>query len=501
MSFQIIKKHIVPVLFLLTLTLIVYSKTMSHDFLINWDDNKYITMNEMVKGFTADHIKAAFTEFVMGNYAPAHMLSYMLDFEIWGLRPAGFIFANILLHSLNGLLFYILLIESYGRRLLAFLAAFIFLCHPVQVESVAWISERKNVLAMFFFLLSFYLFIRYRKKARQYTLLYVSSFIFFIMALLSKSVTVILPLVLFLYDLCFWKKEERPKWLADKLPFLIAAAAAAILAIKSHSVENYGGMVEYHGGSPVSTLITMIPVFVRYLSMLFWPENLTAVYDVPIRTQMDFAVFLSIIAALIFCVVCVFLYKTGKDRLFWLLLFIVGLFPVSQIVPLITLMNDRYLYFPLLGFAATVAIPTVHIQDRLSQPLKMLMLSIAALLLLLLPVLSFKQTGIWKNSITLWTDVTNKAPGLKEPWRALGESYHRTGMFDQALVAYQRAIAIDPLYPEVLNNIGCLYMQLGDFKTSQAYLQKLVNNYPEYREGRENLRKSYYYSKQQPLKE
>src|SRR6266702_2626618 len=173
-----LKPHIIPLLALLAATFAVYWQTLGHEFLLTWDDQKYVTANEAVRGFTLAHLQTAFTTFYIGNYAPLQIISYMADYTLWGLRATGFIFTNILLHALNGLLYYFLVFRLGGRRLWAFLASFIFLLHPVQVESVAWIAQRKNVLAMLFFLISFLLYTAYRRpetreiKTRNSKLLY-----------------------------------------------------------------------------------------------------------------------------------------------------------------------------------------------------------------------------------------------------------------------------------------------------------------------------------------
>ena len=193
-KFEIIKPHIIALLFLSGVTFALYWQALGHNFLIYWDDNGYVTGNMTIQRVTWENIKTAFTSFYLGNYAPIQIISYMFDYSIWGMRPAGFIFTNILIHIANGILFYYLLTRLSWQRLTACAAALIFLIHPVQVESVVWISERKNVLSMLFFLLSFIWYIMYREKSgKRRGLLYVSSMIAFILALLAKSVSIILP--------------------------------------------------------------------------------------------------------------------------------------------------------------------------------------------------------------------------------------------------------------------------------------------------------------------
>ncbi|HEY6838921.1 MAG TPA: hypothetical protein VI389_09280, partial [Geobacteraceae bacterium] len=147
-----VKPHFWPAVTLLVIAVAVFGRTLGHDFLTNWDDHTYVTHNETIRGITSGHLKAAFTSLYVGNYAPVQIISYMLDYTLWGLRPAGFHGTNLILHALNGLLVYLFVFRISGRRAWAFPAAVLFLVHPAQVESVAWISQRKNLLAMLFFL-------------------------------------------------------------------------------------------------------------------------------------------------------------------------------------------------------------------------------------------------------------------------------------------------------------------------------------------------------------
>src|SRR6266702_3945087 len=254
-----LKPHIIPLLALLAATFAVYLQTLGHEFLLTWDDQKYVTQNEAVRGFTPAHLRTAFTTFYIGNYAPLQIVSYMADYTLWGLRASGFIFSNILLHALNGLLYYLLLFRLGGRRLWAFLAAFIFLLHPVQVESAAWIAQRKNVLAMVFFLISFLLYTAYRQPRsedrgpRSGKLYYTGSVAAFLCALLTKSVAVVLPPILLLYDYCLLPKERRRGWLADKTPYVLAEGVVAFLAWTSQQAGLGGGRRGYFGGGPFGT--------------------------------------------------------------------------------------------------------------------------------------------------------------------------------------------------------------------------------------------------------
>lgn len=486
-----IRARLVPVLLFLAVTFAIYAGCFGHSFLSNWDDDKYVTANATVQALNANGLKQAFSTFYVGNYAPFQILSYMADYALWGMRPAGFIFTNVLLHALNGILFYLLLAGLAGSRRAAFIGAFCFLCHPVQVESVAWISQRKNVLAMFFFLVALLLYRRYRSAGESGRGAYAGSVAAFVAALLSKSVTVILPPLLVLYDLCFVPPAERRRWLVDKLPYLTAALVVGLVALKSQQPEYVGGRTSWHGGSPYATFLTMLPVLVRYLGMLVWPVGLSAVYAPSVRTVPDGVVAGAVLVLLATTGVGWYLYRRQRRLFFWYALYWLGLLPVSQIVPLVTLINDRYLYFPLLGPAALAGIGIARLWEGGAGSRRRLLAGFLLVPLLALPYLSFVRSEVWRDAITLWRDATVEEPASKNAWIGLAEALHSQQRLVEAAAAYERAIAIDPRYRDALNNLGVLWLDRGEPLRARYYLFQVVTHYPNYPEGFLNLGHTY----------
>jgi Flp pilus assembly protein TadD len=493
--FEKIRSHLIPIIVLLGVTFVVYAGTLGHDFLLNWDDSLYVVENEAIRGITWEHVKDAFTRFYIGNYAPLHIISYMFDYTLWGLRPGGFIFTNVLVHAVNGILLYALLFRIHRRKAVGFLAALVFLLHPVQVESVAWISQRKNLLALFFFLVSFHFYLSYRtaEKLRS-AFFYVSSLSAFILALLSKSVAIILPLVLFLYDLCCLEKSNRKSWITNKIPFLFAAGAALLIALKSQMPENDGGRISYAIEGPLGVFYTMLTVLVRYFKLLFWPTGLSAVYMPPMKVRMDAAVAGSALFAVLLVVLGFYLYRRRKELFFWYALFFAGLLPVSQIVSIVTLMNDRYLYFPMVGAAALYGLLALPSADRAYDLRNRSMAIILALLIMPLPWLSWQRTSVWSNDASLWTDTARKTPSSPLAWNGLGMSYVDAGRSDEAADAFLKALSLDPDYRLALNNIGALYNSRGNLSEARPFLLRVVKLFPDDMNGLMNLGVNYYLS-------
>jgi tetratricopeptide (TPR) repeat protein len=474
---------------LVVATLVVYGRILGHDFIFNWDDSFYIIDNEAIQGLSFEHFRTVFSSYYVGNYSPVQMLSYMLDHSLWGLRAGGYLFTNLLLHLLNGLLLYRLMLGLHADRLAAAVAAALFLLHPVQVETVAWASQRKTLLAMLFFLAAWLCYNRFREavpgaKSRLY---YLAALASFVLALLSKSVAVIFPLVLILFDVCFPRGGQRFR-LLDKLPFVLLSGGAVVLSLVSQMPDDnvWGGgggrVAGYHGGSLLATLYTMLPVLCRYLVMVVFPTGLRAEYDAPIHQSLDAAVAWALCALLAVGLMQVQLFRVDRRLGFWALLFWVGLLPVSQIVPLVTLMNDRYLYFPLLGAAALIGIGTSYVCRPLEGRYLVHFRCFVVSLFILLSAASFQRVAVWNNAITFWQDAVMKNPARVSSWEKLGEAYHVLEPSNpaEAEQAYRRALQLDPSSEITLYNLGILYTQQGEFETARVFLTRLLEINPEH---------------------
>lgn len=480
LRFEKLKPHLIPLILIVISTSAVYGRLLGHDFL-NLDDKWYVTDNTAIAGFTWRNIKEVFTSFYIGNYAPVQMLSYMLDYTLWGLRPGGFLFSNIVIHTANGIMTYVLFLRFHGSRLYATVAAGMFLLHPVQVESVAWISQRKNLLAMLFFLLSWECYCRYREAApgRKKAAYFLSVFSF-VLALCSKSIAVILPVVLVLYDFCYPEVRRRVAFL-DKIPYILSAGVIAAVAMYSQMPEvGEGGRTsELHGGSALATVFTMLPVLCRYLCMIVWPSSLSADYNPPVYQTPE-----AIVIGAFFVLLAVVwggwrFYRSDSRLGFWVAFFFVALLPVSQIVPLFTLMNDRYLYFPMLSIAAFAGSAAIFLQRRWGKYPKLFYVVIT-LPLIVFSVLTYNRAGVWRNSVTLWSDAVTKVAESARLWGYLGNAYDAAKNRGPAIVAYKRALELDPDDISTLYNSGSMYLLLGDNDQAYSLLKKLLSLTPNH---------------------
>lgn len=489
------RSHGAPILFLVLTTALVFTPSLRHEFISQWDDSAYILANTAAHGFSGAHLARVFTSYFCGNYAPLHIISYMLDYTLWGMNPAGYILHNIVLHCTGGMLLYALLIRCAFTPLAATAATFIFLVHPVQVESVVWASQRKNVLAMVFFLASFHSYLTYRahRSPLRCTSGYCLALLLFLCALLSKSVAIILPLALVLYDLAFAPRERAWELVKDKIPFFLVAGAAALVAMDSQTHEHgWGGRTGYPGGSPLATFATMLPVLGRYLYHLAWPARLSIFYDIPVKQGPDAATALwfVLVGALVW--LGIWFYRRHRPLFFWYAFFFLALAPVAQIVPIVTLMNDRYLYFPMLGAAPLVCAVAARLWRRWRNRTGRLALGLTgALVLAALPFFTVARARVWQSPVTLWNDTVAKAPGLILFRHNLADELFHRGLLNEAVNVCNDTLSRWPDDPHALQLAGTIMTRHGEAQQGTNYLEKLVAEYPDHLEGAFALAENY----------
>ncbi|HZV82187.1 MAG TPA: hypothetical protein VFF53_08475 [Geobacteraceae bacterium] len=442
-------QQLLPLLLLVGVTGLVYGVAAKFQFLATLDDFDYIKNNETVRTISLTTIREAWSAFYVGNYAPLHIMSYMLDHALWGENPAWYHLENVAIHTVNGVLFYLLLQRLSLSVWQASAAAWIFLLHPVQVETVAWVSQRKNLLAMLFFLAAMHCYLAYMRSGR--IRLYLPSLVSAAMATLSKSIAVILPAVLLLFEFSYGKQGESSlqRRMLRLLPFAAVAAAVTVMAIASQADEAGGGRRGFVGGSPLTTFFTMVPVVVSYLQDCFWPFALTPYYMVPVRPAADAVFLLSILTLLALAAGALYLSVRSRPALFWYGLFFIALVPVLHFVPLITLKNDRYLYFPLLGFAVVAAMGVSSLLSSLPKPLHVLLRYSMVVIMLIMPVVTFKQVLCWRDDFSVWNRAIAVDPENRLAWLMLAKVYTGRQESQNALHALSRYEALKNIYGPV----------------------------------------------------
>jgi hypothetical protein len=409
------------------LTGLVFLASLNNGW-VNWDDDEYVLRNEMVHSLSLEHIGQMFTTAQqVGLYHPLTMLSLAIDHSIWGKEAFGYHLTSLLLHLLNVALVFIFIkklgLDSKG----AFLVALLFGIHPMHVESVCWISARKDVLYVFFLLLALLAYMKYRASQSRKVMFYGFAIFCFIASLLSKSMAFTFPLVLLLLD--YYEKRAFSKSLIlEKIPFFILAAAALWLA--------KFGQQDSDSMMAVTSYPLYKTIFIGSYNVLYYgikmlvPVHLAAFHPFPFlgKIELPWYFYASIIPCLALGWWLIRQGKTNRKLVFGMLLFLVSIGPVLQIVPFgKTVSSERYTYLAYVGlfFLLAIAIQWLYTwlksqNKRYTHVLTMLL----AAWLILLAFQTWNQSKYWKNGETLWSQVIDRYPEHYWAYRCRGIYYN-----------------------------------------------------------------------------
>jgi len=452
---------------------LIYSGCLALGILYDFDDLLYIFRNPYTDGINWSNIKGAFTTPFIGNYAPLHILSYALEYVFWPDNPQGYHLTNVLLHLLNSVLLFFFVHFLTGQKTVGLITALIFLLHPVQVESVAWLSERKNLLSTTFFLLSVLFYLRFsppfhamQEKGSEEThrVAYMLSLLFFLMALLTKCSVVIMPLLLVIYHRYFRTGRFSLQPGFALAPFFILAFLSVLVTLKTQSASILG----LFENSLPAHLYMMLFVAGKYLRLLFLPVNLSFQYDVPLLSGgWNPSMAAPILLLILFACLSGIILKKDSPSTFWVLWFLICLLPVSQIVPIVTYMNDRYLYLPLIGMAALAATGVDKLYGTSRR--KTTVLLVMLIVLCFLGVLTVQRIQVWVSPKNLWEDAQRKAPGNHLPHVKAGAYDFLAGHYDRALEAFRTSKEIRPKFYS--------YEWLGNVYGKEHQWEKAIENY------------------------
>ena len=425
---------------------IVYSNSLAGEFV--WDDQYFVVKNTAIRSlktpsaFFTNPTTAAFGGLSEDVYRPLTTLSYAVNYRFNKLNSFGYHLVNVLLHSANAILLFLLLYCIMGDILLSFFAALFFAVHPIQTEAVAWISGRSSVQFLLFYLASLLLYIKYSRAGKPVFI--ILSILSFVVALFSKEMAVTLPLVLILYDAHFEKKGTVRRNIAAYAPYFILSAFFIMTrAFLLQRVSQCG----WWGGGAFFTFISMTKAAIDYIKILVFPAKLCAFYYiVPSRSIFDPGVMFSIAALFCLLVSIPFIFKRLKILSFAILWFFVTMLPVSNIVPLKAIMAERFLYLPSIGFCLAMVI----LMDRGCAALKGKIRSITVLALTLL-IIGYSAKTVARNDEWARFDSISKsiiAASPSNPWGlvSVGLAEVDRGKYESAIDLFKKAIAVSQIF-------------------------------------------------------
>ncbi|MGO8927352.1 MAG: tetratricopeptide repeat protein [Limisphaerales bacterium] len=486
---------------LVLVTIALYWPVMRHDF-VDYDDNLYVTANVHVQsGLTLENLKWACCNPVGGNWHPLTVWSHMADCQLFGLKPWGHHLTSVLLHALNTVLVFLLLRSLTGAFWRSALVAALFGLHPLHVESVAWVAERKDVLSTCFGLLSLIFYARYGRKrlavenrdikARGVPaprrLDYLLALICFALGLMSKPMLVTWPFVMLLLD--FWplerfKTSDAGRLVTEKVPFFALAAAASVVTFV---VQQRGGSVLVAEAMPLGVRCgNALISYCRYLEKLFWPTDLAVFYPHP--GQWPLAKVL--LAGVLIAGISVLLFVRRRRHPF---LLVGWLWFCGTLVPVIGLvqvggqaMADRYTYIPSLG-VLILAVWGVHELTK-SWHYRGVAWSVAgSTAVVLCLALTRQQLGYWKDSEALFRHALEVTEDNYLAHLNLGSALDEKGQSDKAIREFQEAIRLKPGYVLARNNLGVAIVKKGQIDEGISQYREAIRLKPDYAFAHNNL--------------
>ncbi|MCH8904516.1 MAG: tetratricopeptide repeat protein [Bacteroidetes bacterium] len=469
-------------LFLVVITLIAFYPTFNNGF-TNWDDTDYIHDNELLNSLSGENLKKMFNTSVNGHFHPLTIITLAIEYSIRPLSAKLIHTNSLILHILDTLLVFWFILLLCKKKEVALIVALLFGIHPMHVESVAWVSERKDVLYTFFYISALITYLYALQKPGQKVKYMTFTLVLFVLALLSKTMAVTLPLAMLAID--YYKKRKFDKILiGEKLLFFLLSGAFFVWASSHSQFDNLA--LGYTFSSTIDRIFYAGYGTMMYLFKLVIPVNLSNYYPYPIKVDGQLPVIFYIAPAVI--LVLAFLaartYKKTRTIVFGAVFFVVTIFLVIQLLPVgITLMADRYTYVSSIGLFFIFAIWFTNILGGafvLRKKMKNVLIIGLVLYCSILTYSTIDRTKVWYDSTTLWTDVVEKFPETFYGYYARGKTYYDEKKFQLSVIDLDKAVQIDPTNLKAHLNRGMAHNELGNYNLAIQSFTSIINLRPDF---------------------
>lgn len=494
-----LRRPLTIVFLLLAVTTMVYYPVAGFDF-VDLDDDGYVFRNERIRaGLTLENIRWALQATAMANWHPVTWLSYMLDAEMFGISPGAFHLTNLVFHLANSLLLFLLLQMATSRPWRSAAVAALFALHPLHVESVAWVSERKDVLSTFFWLLCSLAYLQYgRRQNRRWYLVVVA---LFTLGLAAKPMVVTLPIILLLMD--YWPLErfgrqptgpgtagERlsPAFLIfEKVPLLLLALAGGLATLLAQ--KGFAAVQSLEALPVVTRLANASIATIGYLAKMVWPVSLTVLYPYP--DQIPYWEVCLALGLILAVSLAAFVLRRRRPYLAvgWLW-YLITLLPVIGIIQVGSqAMADRYTYIPLIGIFIMIAWGVSDLCSKWRVG-RLLLPPVCGAVLIALAVAARHQVYYWQDSVILFKHALVVNGDTYLVHNGLGLGYESRGSLRAAETHYQEALRLNPGFSAARYNLGNVYLQLGQQDKAVRHFEKALEGDPSDPEVLNNLAKA-----------
>ena len=454
----------------------LYINSLQNQF-TNWDDGM-IYQNSTIRDLSWNGIKRLFTHEKANTYQPVRMLSYAVDYHFWKLNPMGYRITNILFYMLTCIMVFLTLklLSSHLRERaspdshfrVAMFGSLLFAAHPVHVEAVTWLAARKEVLQGFFFFSAFYLYMVGREKEGRGKLIYFSfTLLSILLATLSKPSAVVFPAVILVYEIA----KQRDRWfefIKNHWPFFTIALLISIvfISILMKVMLDAGGVKPYRGGTFFNNFLISFYAFLYNIKLLVFTVNFSAAYTISVSNPiLSLKTILFVGLSVFIGGLSIWSLKRTKVIFFSFFFFLVTMLPYLNIIPISTLLADRYVFIASFAYCFLLGIGFDNFYSlrnkRFSEGFfRLLSASIFILLLAGYSFMTIHQNTIWQNSYTLWADAVEKHPESNTANALMGVVYMESGMDEKAVEYLEKAVEILPYDYQSRNNLGIVYGRL-----------------------------------------
>lgn len=470
------------------LAALLYSRTLNQNFLYGWDDGEYID-HPTVQHLSSGNMGKYFSTFYLGMYQPIPVLTFAVNYYFSGKDTLPYKLFNLLIHLLNVVLVFSLVNKLVRNEYAALFSALLFAVHPMNVESIAWLSARSTGLFTLFYLLALLSYQRYLDKGSRLKDIMIT-FVFFLLALFSKSMAATLPLVLFAMDAWHHRRFSKAM-IFEKLPFFALSIVFGLISIRA--AESFGHIEVLEAGYNLADRIFLLSYGVAfYVVKLIFPLNLSAIYAYPEKTAgwLPLEYYLSFVLLLIIAFAIYHLRKYRRETFLGTAFFILA---ISMVLPLfwsrLFIVAERYVYLPYIGLFLVAGVWLKALLEggiRVSSATRNWILGIAATWILLFGITTFVRTQVWQTTRTLMEDLIDKKRSPADQafgWFFLGNVCDREGNIQQAIKDYSRALDHNPKHIQALNNRGIMKGQTGDLNSSLMDFSTAIRLKPDYAEA------------------
>ncbi|MEW6416508.1 MAG: tetratricopeptide repeat protein [Nitrospirota bacterium] len=504
---------IIHILLVVTFSLIAYSNTFHVPF--QFDDLREILGNHIVKNLKYFINLSTHSTRYIGYF------TFALNYALHGTNVAGYHIFNFAIHIANALLLYWLIVLSFrtpvlkesslkdSSKLIALFSALFFACHPVQTQAVTYIVQRLASLATLFYLFSIISYSKARLSLQEVQsktkslLWFILSFCSAVLAMKTKEISFTLPVVIILYEFVFFKAKFKRRILyISTLLLTMLIIPLSLIGISKPLGDIIGDVSEvtrlHTNISRWDYLFTQFRVINTYIRLIFLPINQNLIYDYPIyHSFFDLRVFLSFLFLLSILILGIYLFyryrKTAPHTaiisfgIFW---FFITLSVESSIIPISDVIYEHRIYLPSIGFFIAFVTFIIGIRNRLKTVMPVIGRTIIPMLIVIAIILSGRtihRNTIWKDEMTLWSDVVKKSPNKAGPRNNLGIAYDKKGLVDKAIEQYQMALKLNPGFAEAYVNLGIAYESLGSVDKAIEHFQTAIELKPESAKAHNNL--------------